>query len=140
MLQFYFLSILLNTVTGLVLMFVNGEDEDETSPAGEGRLTALVKDDTFRLILGILCCITGFFKLLTTIRGDFPVVGDLVPALVGLAGGFTLLYEFYKTRSSIDPEQLPRFIQIIVSSKRYVGLACLIAAGLHFLFPTVLFL
>lgn len=140
MLQFYFLTILLNTVTGLVLMYVNSEAGDEAEPGGEGGLTALVKDDTFRLILGILSCVTGFFKLLTTIRGDVPVVGDLLPALAGLAGGFTLLYDFYKTRSNIDPDQLPRFIQVIVSSKRYVGMACLIAAGLHFLFPTVLFL
>jgi len=64
-----------------------------------------------------------------------------LPALAGLAGGFTLLYEFYKTRSTLDEDDnLPPFIQKIVASKRYVGVACLFAAGLHFLFPTILFL
>jgi hypothetical protein len=75
MLQFYFLSILLNAVTAFVLMY--GDIEDQ---AGESRLPRIVLDETFRLVLGILTAVTGFFKLLTAIRGDIPVIGDLVPA------------------------------------------------------------
>lgn len=137
MLQFYFLSILLNTVTGLVLLFA---DRDEIDALSQVKVPAMAKDETFRLVLGILTGVTGFFKLLTAVRGDVPVIGDLVPAFAGLAGGFTLLYEFYKTRSTIEQDNLPPVIQKIISGRRYVGVACLVAAGFHFLFPTILFL
>ena len=137
MLQFYFLSILLNTITGLVLLFGDREDIDTLSQV---KIPALARDETFRLVLGILTGVTGFFKLLTAVRGDVPVIGDLVPAFAGLAGGFSLLYEFYKTRSAVEQDNLPPFIQKIISSKRDVGIACLVAAGFHFLFPTILFL
>ena len=137
MLQFYFLSVLLNAITGFVLLFVDKDDPDVIS---EGKVPAIMQDETFRLVLGILTCITGFFKLLTAVRGDVPVIGDLLPALAGLAGGFTLLYEFYKTRSTLDEESLPSVVQKIVAGKRYIGISCLFAAVLHFLFPTLLFL
>jgi len=137
MLQFYFLSILLNTITGLVLLFGDREDIDTLSQV---KIPALARDETFRLVLGILTGVTGFFKLLTAVRGDVPVIGDLVPAFAGLAGGFTLLYEFYKTRSTIEQDNLPPFIQKIITGRRYVGVACLVAAGFHFLFPPILFL
>jgi len=137
MLQFYFLSILLNLITGFILLFA---DKDDMESFQGIKMPVIAYDETFRLIIGILSGITGFFKLLTAVRGDVPVIGDLVPALAGLAGGFTLLYEFYRTRSSIEEDTLPPFIQKIVSSKRYVGIACIIAAVLHFLFPTILFL
>ena len=137
MLQFYFLSILLNLITGFILLFA---DKDDMESFQGIKMPVIAYDETFRLIIGILSGITGFFKLLTAVRGDVPVIGDLVPALVGLAGGFTLLYDFYRSRSSIEEDTLPPFVQKIVSSKRYVGIACIIAAVLHFLFPTILFL
>jgi uncharacterized membrane protein YuzA (DUF378 family) len=137
MLQFYFLSVLLNAITGFVLLFADRDDLDSLT---ESKIPAIAHDETFRLILGILTGVTGFFKLLTAVRGDVPVIGDLVPALAGLAGGFILLYEFYKSRSTVDDATLPVFFQKIIGSKKYVGTACLMAAALHFLFPTVLFL
>lgn len=137
MLQFYFLSILLNAITGMVLLFTDKDDPDYISPI---KMPAVTRDETFRLVIGILAGVTGFFKLLTAIRGDVPVIGDLLPALAGLAGGFTLLYEFYRSRSTVEEESLPAFIQKIVSSKRYVGAGCVLAAAFHFLFPNVLFL
>jgi hypothetical protein len=91
-------------------------------------------------VLGILTAVTGFFKILSAVRGDIPVLGDLLPALAGLAGGFALIYEFYKGRSSVDDETLPAVILKLAASKRYIGVVCLLAAALHFLFPAVLFL
>lgn len=137
MLQFYFLSVLLNAITGFVFLLDYETDIDNASSA---RFPSWFKDETIRLVLGILTCVTGFFKLLTTVRGDVAVVGDLVPALAGLAGGFTLLYDFYKTRSTVEEELLHPVIKSIVQSKRIVGVVCIGSAILHFLFPTVLFL
>lgn len=137
MLQFYFLSILLNAITGVILLFA---DEDAADIGVSERIPAFARDETIRLMIGILAGVTGFFKLLTAIRGDVPVIGDLVPALAGLAGGFTLIYEYYRTRADVDETALPVFIRSVVSSKRYVAFACIGAACLHFLFPNVLFL
>ena len=103
-------------------------------------MPAIMQDETFRLVLGILTCITGFFKLLSAVRGDIPVIGDLIPAFAGLIGGFTLLYDFYKQRSTVDEDSLPPVVKKIIGARKYVGIGCLLAAILHFLFPTVLFL
>ncbi|HHU36840.1 MAG TPA: hypothetical protein GXZ47_06385 [Treponema sp.] len=137
MLQFYFLSILLNALSGLVLLFADPADKEELL---EKKIPAIAMDETFRLILGILTAIVGFFKLLTVVRGDVPIVGDLVPALAGMAAGFMLLYEFYKTRSTIDDEQLPLLVKRFLGARRYVGILGLVSAAAHFLFPTILFL
>ncbi len=136
MIQFYLLSVLLNAVTGYVILFAD-RDEERAAP---GKIPEILYEETFRLILGILAGIVGFFKLLTVVRGDVPVVGDLLPALAGLVGSFILLYEFYASRGESVPETLSPFIRTVVSSKKYVGMFCLIAAALHFLFPVVLFL
>lgn len=137
MLQFYFLSILLNAITGAILLFTDGDDLDVSLSE---KIPSIMRDETFRLVIGILTGVTGFFKLLTAIRGDVPVIGDILPSLAGLAGGFTLLYEFYRSRSDVEGTALPPVIKSIVTSRRYVGFACLGAACLHFLFPNVLFL
>ena len=111
MLQFYFLSVLLNALTGFVLLFVDRDDPDAVI---EGTMPAVLQDETFRLVLGILTCITGFFKLLSAVRGDIPVIGDLIPAFAGLIGGFTLLYDFYKQRSTDEEDTLQPDVNKIV--------------------------
>lgn len=76
MLQFYFLSILLNAVTGLVLLFADPSRREETVSR---KIPEIAYDETFRLVLGILAGIAGFFKLLTVVRGDVPIVGIFSP-------------------------------------------------------------
>lgn len=137
MLQFYFLSILLNAVTGLVLLFAEQSRREEGSSV---MFPDVAYDETFRLVLGILTGIVGFFKLLTVVRGDVPVLGDLFPAVAGMAAGFMLLYEFYRSRSSVTEESLPPVVMRFIASKRYVGIIAIVSASTHFLFPTVLFL
>ncbi len=137
MLQFYFLAILLNAVTGLVLLFANQNQREED---GSSMIPDLAYDETFRLVLGILTGIVGFFKLLTVVRGDVPVLGDLFVAVAGMAAGFMLLYEFYRTRSTVQEETLHPVVMRFISSKRYVGIIAIVSAAAHFLFPTVLFL
>lgn len=137
MLQFYFLSILLNAGTGLLLLFASQSQREE---GGSAMFPDVAYDETFRLVLGILTGIVGFFKLLTVVRGDVPVLGDLFPAVAGMAAGFMLLYEFYRARSSVTEESLPPVVMRFIASKRYVGIIAIVSASTHFLFPTVLFL
>lgn len=187
MLQFYFLSILLNLVAGLIFIYVvkdegetslvlsdsddpfaegssstssdsNPETDDldlnldgESSSASEtskksteGGLGALAApflgDKTLQLVVGILSALTGLMKLLSPIQYDIAIIGDLIPSLAGLAAGAVLLLDWYQERSEVELA-LPESIQgIYEGGRKYLGIFCIIAAVLHFIFPRVLFL
>ena len=142
MVQFYFLSIVLNALAGYIL--ISGDESGVLEFKGGFSL----KDETFRLIVGILSVITGLLKLLSVIEGDVPVLGDLVPALAGFLSGFILIFEYYRNRSSLEKsvdaesesEYSERIDRILVRNKKIIGVAALAAAVLHFLFPKVLLL
>jgi purine-cytosine permease-like protein len=160
MVQFYFLSILMNLIGGLSLALSATRSR---GPALDG-LVAFLRDRTVCLVAGILCAVTGAFKLLTVIRGDIPVIGDFVPALAGIAVGATLMLEHFREApppSAAEPARKARaapegeagarasseqargasgFELFFLERKVAVGLAGIIAGAVHFLFPMVLFL
>ncbi len=136
MIQFYLLSVLLNIVAGYALYSF------ESEPRGSlfDGIRAFVKDQTVRLIMGILTFTVGFFKLLTVMRGDVPVVGDLLPSVAGMAVGVTLLLEFYRSTASVTTEAIDKLDRIFISNKRIVGIVAMVSGLVHFLFANVLFL
>lgn len=167
MLQFYFLSILLNIVAGLVFLYSSKEPADSASDdifndAGDDEQTfseidlsvlnslkddktnlfavPLFEDSSFRLVLGILMVLTGLMKLLSPIQYDVPVLGDLIPSLAGIAGGISILLDWYNKKSSMGV-LLPEILNtIFIEGKKYLGVFCIAAGILHFIFPRVLFL
>lgn len=138
MIQFYLLSVLLNTATGLLLVFSKQIPEDAAEASAAG--LSFFETKNFRLILGILTAFTGVMKLLSVVENDIPLLGDLVPALVGIVGGACLLYEYYLASSSVEVSLSPFFENIFVKGRKYIGIVCLLAATLHFILPQVLFL
>ncbi|MDR1566696.1 MAG: hypothetical protein LBS48_05375 [Treponema sp.] len=134
MIQFYFLSIFFNLIAGYIL--ISG---DESGPL-EVRPGLSLNDETLRLIVGILCMVTGVLKLLSSIEGDLPVLGDIIPAVVGFAGGFILVFEYYRGRVGVESDNTESFKQMLVRNKKIVGAAAIVIALLHFLFPKVLLL
>ena len=134
MLQFYFLSIILNLLAGYLLFFgENGAVELKSDLSGS--------EEIFKFVVGILSALTGLFKLLSPIEGDVPVIGDLVSAATGFLCGFILIFEYYRHRSSIgDSEHTEKINKVLLGNKKIIGAAALIAAVLHFLFPRVLLL
>ena len=135
MLQFYFLSIVLNALAGIILL---GKD-DKIGLEFKSNFT--LKDETFRLIVGILSVITGLLKILSVVEGDIPVIGDLVPALMGFLAGFVLIFDHYRNRPATEEaDQSEKIEKILTGNRRLIGIAALIAAALHFLFPKVLLL
>ncbi|HBG65870.1 MAG TPA: hypothetical protein DDW78_05305 [Treponema sp.] len=154
--QFYFLSVLFNILAGLILVYgrdlTKGDEADDGleliedgSGEGEKEQGALFKDfdgfnnATFRLVIGILSAFVGIMKLLAAYDG-IPVLGDLLPALAGVAAGASLLIEYYLLNAS-DPDTLPEGLQgIFIDSRKYIGVLCLIVGLLHFIFPRVLVL
>ena len=171
MLQIYFLSILLNLVAGLILVygtdftakdsllpensegkgFEESEDEDGTEDENDSvfdrKLQTAINargtffdDGTFRLVVAILAGLTGIFKLLSAVQNDVPVIGDLFPALAGLAACGALLVEFYSSRASVGLKLPEPLTGVFVGGRKYIGIFCVIAGVLHFIFPRVLFL
>jgi hypothetical protein len=136
MLQFYFLSIFFNALSGYILAF--GTDTGE-SPMETG-FSLNLKNETLRLVLGVFTMLTGLLKLLSVVGGDIPVIGDLFPALVGLGVGFVQVFYYYRSRSSLESEKTKNLEEFFVKNNRWIGFISLTAAALHFLFPTVLFL
>ena len=85
MLQFYFLSVLLNFVGGAAL----------SAAFLERRLSLFTGLDAFfekrgklKLTLGIFSLIVGILKFLSVVDGDVAVLGDMIPALGGIILGF----------------------------------------------------
>jgi hypothetical protein len=135
MIQFYLLSILFNAAAGYILTV---EDEDDAAIETGLRLSA--NSETFRLILGVLTMAAGLLKLLSPTQEDIPIVGDLVPALLGLFSGFALVFSYYRNKTSLESEEVDNFWRILSKNKRWLGIITMVSAALHFLFPSVLFL
>lgn len=139
MLQFYFLSIVLNALAGYFLL--TGDDEGVLEFKGNFSL----KDETFRFVLGILTGLTGLFKILSPIENEagniIYVFGDLVPAVVGILAGFILIFEYFKNRATLDAtDNTEKIDRVLIANKKIIGICALAAAVLHFLFPRVLLL
>lgn len=145
MIQFYLLAVLLNVITGIVLIYT---DENQNKEIIETSTINDIKDDnsdifknkTFLLVLGILTCFTGLIKLLSAIQGDAAIVGDLLPAVAALFGGAAILFDYYKINSTTEIKLNDFFTKIFIVGRRYLGFACIAVGILHFLFPRVLFL
>jgi hypothetical protein len=138
MIQFYFLSIVLNALAGYILVF--GDDDVLEFKSGFS-----LKDEIFKFVIGILAALVGILKLLSVIEGDVPVIGDLLPAAANFLSGFVLVFEYYRSRSSAvvslsEEGTVPGKIGTILGYKKIIGIVALIASALHFLFPKVLLL
>jgi uncharacterized membrane-anchored protein len=115
------------------------EDKDQDRTFETGRHFSL-DNETIRLVLGILTLVSGLLKLLSSIEGDIPVIGDLFPAVFGLFAGFILVFDYYRTKTSIESEKSELVERILTQNKRWIGFVTIVSAILHFLFPSVLFL
>ncbi|MDR2371037.1 MAG: hypothetical protein LBD71_06125 [Treponema sp.] len=136
MIQFYFLSILFNVLSGFILFTEDGEGGNPL----EERIKLPVNNEIFRLVLGILTLATGLLKLLSSVQGDIPVIGDLVPAVMGFLTGFILIFSYYDEHASTDEGKFRKFGAVVLRNQKWIGLAAMTAAVLHFLFPQALLL
>jgi hypothetical protein len=136
MIQFYFLSILLNGLSGYALTRSAGDDPLVMDTGFRFSLY----NETCRFVLGAATIVMGLLKILSSVQGDVPVVGDIIPALAGFLSGFVLVFEYYRNRSTLEPEHTEKIEQVLIHNKKWVGYFALVAAVLHFFLPSVLFL
>jgi len=132
MIQFYALSVLANVLAGLVV----------ASEAGNGKgffgaARKLFEENNIRFGLGLASLVIAFFKLLSPIEGDVPVIGDFLPVIAGLATGGILLFDFFRGSSDIRSPTVDRIESGIVAYRKYIGLGAALTGILHFFMPTV---
>ena len=65
----------------------------------------------------------------------------MIPSVAGLAAGISILIEYYAANITDDDFELSDKIEsLFVKPRKYIGVFCLLAALLHFLFPRAIFL
>ena len=137
MVQFYFLSIVTNLLSGLIL---SGEYLEGKQPGLSSVREFFSSKPGVRIAIGTVTFITGFLKLLTVTGGDVPVVGDLLPALSGLILGAGVLFERYRESSTVTSPLIETGEKVLLKRKNFYGIVGLVVALVHFLLPRVLFL
>jgi hypothetical protein len=135
MLQFYFLSILCNAAAGFIL-FRNEEYPVSDDP----KFKFSIYNDSFRLGVGIITCLTAVLKILSVVPGDMFIIGDIIPALTGIIAGFILVFQYYRNHSDLESEKSEKLESFFETNRKWIGIAAMIAAVLHFLFPSVMLL
>jgi hypothetical protein len=98
------------------------------------------KNPSFRLVLGAVTAVIGVLKFLSVVPGNYPVIGDIVPAFGGLLSGAALIYGFYKAYSTINSPSADKVLVFMNIHQKIIGGISITTAVLHFLFPTALFL
>jgi hypothetical protein len=142
MVQLYFLSIVFNGLSGFLFIF--GDFGGNNSAESEKKFSFI--GDGFRLVVGILAAVAGILKLFAPMKAEgsssIYFLGDLLPALAGLAAGFILMFSFYRERSvQVDTEEKMNSLgDTFLQYKKAAGIVILVISLLHFFFPTALFL
>ena len=134
MAQFYFLSILSNIVAGLTLA---GDYLGEKIPflASFKNLRA---NRPATVTIGVVTVIIGVIKLIVLSPGEhLPVIGDILPALTGIVVGGILLVEAFREKVESQGESLKKISSTVLTYRVPVGIAGVVIAILHFLFPGV---
>jgi hypothetical protein len=135
--QFYFLSIVANAFVGLLLA---ADYLGQKVPFFKEWRT-LLENRTAKVSLGIAVAAIGVIKLIVPSPGEsVAVVGDLLPALTGILLGAILLGESFRSRVEKAGAKVEQVARVVISYRVPIGIAAMIIAALHFLFPQVLFL
>lgn len=141
MVQFYFLTIVVNILGGLALA---SEYLEERIPSLSGIKAFFDGKSGIRVSIGVIAVVTGVLKLLSVTKGDLPVIGDFIPAISALLVGTALLFERYKEKSTLPADTETGIAgavdRVVLKNQNIVGSASIIIGLLHFLIPGVLFL
>ncbi len=168
MLQFYFLSVLLNVVTGFILVysatktplrenpldeddfyseiekddddpFSDSDDEKPLKKKAQDAFSVFISEPIFLLVLGMVSFFVGIIKFAYTQDG-VPFIGDFLTALAGVVSGICLILSWLDTRDDLGIV-LPSFFDIFLGDvRKFIGFFCIAAGVIHFIVPRLLFL
>lgn len=132
MAQFYLLSVVSNLVAGLTLAgdFL-GEKMSFLRPFKEVR-----SKRSAQVAIGITALAVGVIKLFLLSPGEhILILGDLLPALTGMALGIILLAEVNPGRVEQAGESIRKISKTALTYRVPAGITGIVVALLHFLFP-----
>ena len=134
MLQIYWLVVAINALMGAIIILKKFKEDSSQS---------FLHGNTFTLGLTIVASIIAMASLIAPYGqggiSTIPLLGDLLPTLVTLAGYFVFLTRYIR-QNYPDKVEGNNFFSTIETSEYYIGIACLVIAVVHFLFPAMLFL
>ena len=130
MLQIYFLSIACNLIGGMTL----AADSIVKRIPSLKTLAALLSNRSAKLWTGLSVIIVGFIELFVP-AGNVIIIGDLLPAGVGMLMGIALLFEVFRQDSLFPSETSQKADKPPVAYRTTLGLLGLAVAVLHFFLP-----
>lgn len=136
MVQFYFLSIFVNFIGGLLL----AGDTINRQFTKLDTLQELFKAPTYLITFSIVAAVTGVFKIISVFNGDVPVIGDLLPAVISILIAVFLFLSYQKDKNGEIKTSLEKTNSLIQKYRNILGIAAIIISLLHFFFPSVLFI
>ena len=132
MAQFYFLSIVANIVAGLTL----AGDYLGAKIAFLSSFKNLRENRNAVIGIGAATALIGLIKLFVLSPGEtVPVAGDLLPAVTGMALGGVLLVEAFREKVASKGEKIEKISKTVLTFRVPLGIAGVVVAILHFLFP-----
>jgi len=135
--QIYLLSIVTILLSGIALAFDRLQQSLRIGSLFNGEMFSR---PTFRLVLGVVTLLVGFFQFLTVAPEDIPVIGDLVPGVTGIVLGCILAMDYYREKSNVEAPLVEAFDRVFVKNGSNFGIIGIVVALLHFVFHRVLFL
>ena len=131
--QFYVLSILVNLLGGLILA---GEVISKKTSSLDF-CSNILKSGIYTLIFAIIAAVAGIFKIISVFYGDIYVIGDLLPAAASLTIAAYFFCKYLLDKKGTLEGIFETINMFIEKFKIIIGIACIIIAFLHFLFPSV---
>ncbi len=131
MLQFYFLSVMTNAAAGMILAadYLSAHWRP-FAPVG-----LRISSRGFRLGFGVAALLVGVCKLAWPVAPGTPVVGDLMPAVTGMAMGVALLFEVFRQDAIYPREPAERSAAQGLDWRALLGFIGMGIAVLHFFLP-----
>ncbi len=137
MLQIYLLSVLC-TLVGSLALVVSDLSNKLTSLVP---LKELLTGKGMQISLGFATLIVGVIKFFVRAPWDsVAVVGDLLPALVGIGVGLALLTDFFREKTGESSEAVEKASSLTKLYHIPLGIVGIATAVLHFLFPSTVIL
>lgn len=137
MAQFYFISVIANFLVGMALAggFI-GEKLTDLS-----RWKELQTKRGKLIAIALFAVVAGILKLIFKSPGEEVLLaGDLLPAATGIILGVLLFIDTLKRKTEQPLSAGDKQSRTVLNYKVPMGIAGLIIAALHFLFPGTLFL
>jgi hypothetical protein len=138
MLQFYFLSVSANLISGLIL----SSDWISLKIESLADLLSALSTRRGRMVSGLAAILVGIGTLFVPADPHL-VIGDLFPSLMGMAMGIALLFEAFKQDALFPTERMEGHTEmekVPLGYRTTIGALGLAAAVLHFFLPERLFL